>query len=112
MSIAERMSTGMMGAAPAKPKMPGTPHEEHDGGKAGLHEHHEEGGKHMHVHKDEMGGYHSSQHDGEKTEGPHDHENLEALKSHMGKFFDEEEHEGEGEGYGGKPEGHKSMFDE
>jgi hypothetical protein len=34
----------------------------------------------------------------EPEEGAHDHENIEALKDHMGKFFDEEEHEGDREG--------------
>jgi hypothetical protein len=55
--------------------------------------HAEMGGKHMHVHQHE-GGL-TSHHVGEdgKVEGPHDHENTEALKEHMGKFFDEEEHE-------------------
>lgn len=51
---------------------------------------HEPEGAHSHVHHAEEG--HTSHHgkDGEVS-GPHDHENLEALKSHMGKFLDEEE---------------------
>jgi hypothetical protein len=61
--------------------------------------HAEMGGKHMHVHQHE-GGL-TSHHVGEdgKVEGPHDHENTEALKEHMGKFFDEEEHEPEHHGH-------------
>jgi hypothetical protein len=60
-------------------------------------------GKHMHVHHD--GEQLTSHHVGEDKEvqGPHDHENLEALKDHMDQFFDEEGHEweGGGGGYGG-----------
>ncbi len=50
---------------------------------------------HSHVMHNEDGG-HTSHHakDGEVT-GPHEHENLEALKSHMGKMLGEEGHEGE-----------------
>jgi hypothetical protein len=60
-------------------------------------------GKHMHVHQDGMGN-HTSHHVGEdgKVQGPHDHDNLEALKAHMSKFLDEEEQEGGGDyGKGG-----------
>jgi hypothetical protein len=70
------------------------------------------GGKHMHVHSDGM--FHTSHQVGEdgKVEGPHDHENIEALKEHMGKFFDEEEQEGapeeNGERDGGKD--HHSLY--
>ena len=59
------------------------------------------GGKHMHVHSDGMGPL-TSHHIGEdgKMEGPHDHENMEALKDHMSQFFNEEEHEGAASGGG------------
>lgn len=58
--------------------------------------HAESGGKHMHVSGDAMGGY-TSHHigDGGNVEGPNDHENIEALKEHMGRFFDEESREPE-----------------
>lgn len=72
------------------------------------------GGKHMHVHQDEMGGYtsHHVGHDGQ-IEGPHEHENMEALKDHMDQFFEEEANEG-GEperdwGGRGAPEEHRRM---
>lgn len=50
-------------------------------------------GKHMHVHHDglEAVSHHVAE-DGQ-VEGPHDHANIEALKDHLGKFFDEEENE-------------------
>ena len=66
--------------------------------------HHEPDGVHMHVHKNDMGEL-ESHHVGEdgQAHGPHSHENLEALKSHMDQFLSEEEREGEHEGYG-KPE--------
>lgn len=53
------------------------------------------GGKHMHVHSDGMG-THTTHHTGEdgQVEGPHDHENMEALKQHMDQFLGEEENEG------------------
>ena len=72
--------------------------------------HAEMGGKHMHVHHD--GIMHTSHQIGEdgEVEGPHDHENIEELKSHLGKFFDEEEGEGkEGEG-GEEPEENQSLY--
>lgn len=56
-------------------------------------------GKHLHFHHDGMvPTSHQAGEDG-SVEGPHDHENLEALKEHLSRFFDEEEHEG-GDGYG------------
>ncbi len=68
-----------------------------------IHEHlrnmHEETGT-AHTHIEHHGdGSHTSHHiDGEgEIHGPHDHENLEALKGHMDKFLDEEGKEGEGE---------------
>lgn len=50
--------------------------------------------KHMHIQHDGM--THTTHHVGHdgKVEGPHDHENMEAVKSHMDKFFNEEQHEG------------------
>jgi len=79
---------------------------EEDGGSP-VHEHlaamHAQmGGKHMHVHHDGM--THTTHHVGEdgQVQGPHDHENIEAVKEHLGKFFNEEEHEDGG--YGGKEE--------
>jgi hypothetical protein len=61
--------------------------------------HKEMGGKHMHIHQNEHGEHttHQVGEDG-KVEGPHNHENTEALKHHMDKFLGEEEQEG---GYGG-----------
>ena len=52
------------------------------------------GAKHMNVHENGMGG-HTSHHVGEdgQAQGPHDHDNIESLKDHLGKFFDEEENE-------------------
>lgn len=71
-------------------------------------------GKHMHIHSDGMGGGHTSHQvsDGGKPEGPHDHENIEALKDHMGKFLNEEENEWGGGDYGKSGGGHeRSMLD-
>jgi len=71
----------------------------------------EPGSKHMVVSHD---GYsyrsHGIHEDGEHEpeEGAHDHENLEALKDHMGKFFDEEEQEPK-EG-GEEPEENQSLY--
>ena len=52
--------------------------------------HVEMGGKHMHVHSDGM--KHTTHHVGEdgEVQGPHDHENIEALKQHMDQFLNEE----------------------
>jgi len=63
---------------------------------------HHEPGKHHHVHQGEDGAI-TSHHAGEdgQVQGPHNHENIEALKENMGKFLDEEESE-----YGGSR--HKS----
>jgi hypothetical protein len=56
--------------------------------------HSEMGGKHVHIHQDEMGNHttHQVREDGQ-VEGPHDHDNIEALKEHLGNFFTEEERE-------------------
>jgi hypothetical protein len=76
---------------------------------AHLAAHHEPEGKHLHIHQDGAGEHHSSQaEDGGKAEGPHDHENLEALKDHMDQFLTEEEHEDGGHEDGG----HEGIFGE
>ena len=50
-----------------------------------------EPGKHMHVKANEMGGYttHHVAEDG-NVEGPTEHENVDALKQHVDRFFEEE----------------------
>src|SRR5487761_2488573 len=54
---------------------------------------HEPGSKHVVVSHDGYGmTSHGINEDGEH-DGPHDHENIEALKHHLGKFFDEEANE-------------------
>jgi hypothetical protein len=45
----------------------------------------------------------------EPEEGAHDHENIEELKSHLGKFFNEEEDEGSHED-GEEPEEDQSLY--
>lgn len=49
------------------------------------------GGKHIHVHDDGLGTI-TSHHVGEdgEVQGPHNHENIEALKQHMDQFLNEE----------------------
>jgi hypothetical protein len=73
----------------------------------------EPGSKHMIVSHDGYGmKSHGIHEDGthEPEQGAHDHENIEELKSHLGKFFDEEEGEGkEGEG-GEEPEENQSLY--
>ena len=73
-----------------------------------LGKHHEQG-KHMHVHSDGM--EHTTHHaeDGGEVQGPHSHENIEALKEHLGQFFNEESHEGSGGGGNGRK--HESIFE-
>ena len=44
----------------------------------------------------------------EPEQGAHDHENIEALKQHMGQFFDEEEHEPSESGE--EPEENQSLY--
>jgi hypothetical protein len=73
---------------------------------------HEPEGKHMHVKHDGMISSHHVAHGG-GAEGPHDHENIDALKQHMDQFLseeaaekggseNEESNEGEGlKGFGG-----------
>ncbi len=52
-----------------------------------------DGGKHMHITRGDAGyTTHHVAEDGE-VEGPHDHANIEALKEHLIRFFDEEEAE-------------------
>ena len=71
----------------------------------------EPGSKHMVVSHD---GYayksHGIKEDGthEPQEGAHDHDNIEALKEHMGKFFDEEEQEPKKGGE--EPEENQSLY--
>lgn len=91
--IAERMH----GAEPKR-----EPESEH--GSVGEHLkalHSEMGGTHMHVHKEEGGGY-TSHHvkDGGKVEGPHEHQDTEELKEHVGRVFNEEENEPRSEDHG------------
>ena len=60
----------------------------------------EPGSKHMVISHDGYGmKSHGIHEDGrhEPEQGAHDHENIEELKSHLGKFFNEEEHEGKPE---------------
>ena len=71
---------------------------------------HGDGGKHLHAHQGEDGSHTTHQHDGSQVQGPHDHENIEALKEHLGKFFDEEGSE-KGGGYESSG-GHNSIFGE
>lgn len=59
--------------------------------------HHDGEAKHMHVHSDGMS--HTTHHvAGGKVEGPHEHEDTEALKEHLGRFLDEEGSERGGDG--------------
>jgi hypothetical protein len=74
-------------------------------------------GEHMHAHKGEDGSLTSHQVGEDKqVQGPHNHENIEALKDHMGKFLNEEEGEWKGQDYGGGGHakhgggGHESLF--
>ena len=76
---------------------------EEEGGDEPIKEHlrsmHEEDGEaHSHV-THHFDGSHTSHHisDTGEESGPHEHENLEALKSHMDQFLDEEGHEPERE---------------
>ena len=70
--------------------------------------HHEPDGKHFHVHQDGAGNHSSAQaEDGEKSEGPHDHANMEELKDNMERFLTEEEHEGNEYSRGGEGGGER-----
>ena len=67
--------------------------------------------KHMIVSHDGYGmKSHGIHEDGkhEPEQGAHDHENIEELKSHMGKFFDEEEQEPKESGM--EPEENQSLY--
>ena len=71
----------------------------------------EPGSKHMIVSHDGYGmKSHGIDEQGkhEPEMGAHDHENIEALKDHMGQFLDEEEHEGAEHETGGA---RKGMFE-
>ena len=74
----------------------------------------EPGSKHMIVSHDGLGmRSHGIHEDGrhEPEQGAHDHENIEELKSHLGKFFNEEEQEGKPKnGDGGEPEENQSLY--
>lgn len=66
-------------------------------------------GMHHHTHSDGMGGGHTvhtaahGEGPGHSEEhGPHDHENLESVKSGMDQFFNEEENEGSEDGKDGE----------
>lgn len=107
--IAEAMSRmtgggkrgGISGAMEGHRELEREPEEKEGGVPEHMKAMHEEmGGKHMHVHQGEQEEGYTTHHVGEdgKVEGPHDHQNMEELKSHMGKFFDEEEHEHEPSG--------------
>lgn len=98
MSIAEHMA-GMAGSGPSKS-------EDHEPEKSEspVHEHLKSlhakmGGKHMHIHHDGMQATSHQVHEDGHAEGPHNHENMEALKDHMNKFFNEEEDEGPSYGH-------------
>jgi len=70
------------------------PHPDDDGPESHLKAlHAKQGGKHVHVHHHEGGiTTHQIKEDGQ-VEGPHDHENTEALADHMKRFLSEEAHE-------------------
>lgn len=74
----------------------------------------EPGSKHMIVSHDGYGyKSHGIDESGkhEPEQGAHDHENIEELKGHLGKFFNEEEHEGEDEDEDGEePEENQSLY--
>ena len=63
---------------------------------------HHEPGNHLHVmhHGGGMTTAHHTKEGSPEVHGPHDHSNLEELKSNMDKFLGEEEHEGHSEGQG------------
>ena len=114
---------------PRRPSaMPAEPAKVDDGGQ---HSEGEAEGDHMHaaaeaMHAAEPGSKHMIvSHDGygmkshgideqgkhEPEQGAHDHENIEELKSHLGKFFNEEEQEGKPEHDGGEePEENQSLY--
>ena len=93
------------GRSEGKPAMHEEPADmgEGDGGSEAIRAHLEErhaATGHAHSHVEHHGdGRHTSHHISAAGEhsGPHDHENLEALKSHMDQFLNEEGQEGGGE---------------
>lgn len=58
---------------------------------------HEPESKHMHVKHDGMSCTSDGCQEDGTHDGPHEHENIEALKDHLGKFFGEEASEGDHE---------------
>ena len=74
----------------------------------------EPGSKHMIISHDGMGMQsHGIDEQGkhEPEQGAHDHENIEELKSHLGKFFNEEEQEPKTEHDSGmEPEENQSLY--
>jgi hypothetical protein len=73
----------------------------------------EPGSKHMIVSHDGLGmKSHGIHEDGthEPEQGAHDHENIEELKSHLGKFFNEEEDEPKEDDDGEEPEENQSLY--
>ena len=74
----------------------------------------EPGSKHMIISHDGMGMQsHGIDEQGkhEPEQGSHDHENIEELKSHLGKFFNEEEQEPKTEHDSGmEPEENQSLY--
>lgn len=101
-----KFGKGYLGGSKEK-AMPHETHPENEGGDdlhGEIHAHlskmHEATG-HAHSHiEHHADGHHTSHHisaEGEHS-GPHDHENLEALKDHMDRFLGEEENEDE-DGY-------------
>ena len=72
----------------------------------------EPGSKHMIVSHDGYGMKSHGIHDDGRHEperGAHDHDNIEELKSHLGKFFNEEEAEGDHKD-GMRPEENQSLY--
>jgi hypothetical protein len=62
--------------------------------------HGQPGAKHFHAHHDGMEAHsHAVESGGEADHQEHDPENIEAIKDHLGKFFNEEEQEGTDGGY-------------
>ena len=95
-----KFGKGYLGSGKQEEPMPHESEPQNAGGdesiKQHLEERHAETG-HAHSHVEHHGdGRHTSHHISEAGEhsGPHDHENLDALKSHMDQFLNEEGQEG------------------
>lgn len=73
--------------------------------------HHDGGAKHLHVKSDGM--EHTSHEAGEdgQVQGPHDHQDAEALKAHVGKWAGGE-HEASGYGSPSRGSAHESPFED